>query len=121
MKKNILGEIKSVHHQLGEVFAQDGFGLLDFFGRVFLDVAKLVFPTHGLVFMYAKCVVGQEFHALNLFVALEVFAQGAQVGLGIAQFRHKDIAEPERMPRGFEPFCGFERLGIAPGRESLVL
>ena len=107
----------SVHHQLGEVFPQDAFGALQLLGRVLAGVGQLVGDAHGFVLVHAQPVVGQQFHALYLPVAAEVLAQGAQVGLRVAQAGHQDVAQPERVALRLEPGRRTQGLGITAARD----
>ena len=105
-----------VYNHGGEVFLEELFGTLELLAGVLLYLFELIFPAHGLPFVYTEAVVGKYLDALYLPVLAEGFAQGADVFLHVAIAWNKHVAQPEGVVVLFEPGGGAQGLLIATAR-----
>ena len=106
-----------VYNHGGEVFLEELFGTLELLAGVLLYLFELIFPAHGLPFVYTEAVVGKYLDALYLLVLAEGFAQGADVFLHVAIAWNKHVAQPEGVVVLFEPGCGAQGLLVAAACE----
>ena len=102
-----------VYNHGGEVFLEELFGTLELLAGVLLHLFELIFPAHGLPFVYTEAVVGEYFYALYLLVLPEGFAQCTDVLLHIAISGYEDVAQPEGVVVLFEPGGGAQGLLVA--------
>ena len=103
----------SIHHQLGEIRAEDGGGVVELVGRVFLDTLELVVEAHSLIFVHAEGMVGEQFHTLNLLVVSKMAAEAVQMVVVVGQAGHQYITQPEGVTLALQPSGRFEGAGIA--------
>lgn len=57
-----------VYDHGGEILLEENLGTLELLAGVLLHLFELVFPAHGLPFVYAEAVVGEYLYALYLLV-----------------------------------------------------
>ena len=81
---------------------------------------KLIFPSKRFVLMLTEGMVWENLHSAEHLIFLEVLSQRPYVFFEIADSRHKDISEPERLSVLFQPFCGLYGLRIAASGEAFV-